>query len=167
MLSIQNINLNVLFLLSFQFLFTVLAVVYCYHCSAIRIFIAMYVCQCMWRRGMCEHACNMCIHVCVYVCVYMYIFLLYLLLICLYFCCICVCIFCFLCTDNMFPFSLLLSFFLKLNFIPPFPCSLCKLPSLCVCVILFWLQLFFTAIFFISVAIAVWFYMCCCCYYFY
>ena len=83
-LSIQNSNLNVSFLLSFQFLFIVLAVVavvYCYHRSAVRIFIAMYVCVC--GGGVCARArvcvrvcvCNMCIHVCVYtwMCVYVYI----------------------------------------------------------------------------------------------
>ena len=47
--SIQNINLNVLFFLSFQSLFIVLAVVDCYHRSAIRIFIAtsLRVCVCV------------------------------------------------------------------------------------------------------------------------
>ena len=58
MLSIQNINLNdVLFFLSFQFLFIVLAVVavvYCYHRSAIRIFIATSLpCMCVYVEGVC------------------------------------------------------------------------------------------------------------------
>ena len=65
MLSIQSINLNVLFLLSFQFLFIVSAVVYCYHRSAIRIVIAMYVCVC--GGGVCARA-YVCVCVCVCVC---------------------------------------------------------------------------------------------------
>ena len=64
MLSIQNIDLNdVLFLLSFQFLFIVSAVVDCYHRRAIRICIGtsvpyMYVC------GGCVHV------ICAYMCVH-------------------------------------------------------------------------------------------------
>ena len=53
MLSIQNINLNVLFLLSVQFLFIVLAVVavvYSYHHSAVRIFIGAGIAQWLERR---------------------------------------------------------------------------------------------------------------------
>ena len=86
MLSIQNIDLNnVLFLLSFQFMFivsAVVAVVYCYHCGAIRICIATsmpytYVCGGGWGVRVCVCVCV----ICAYMCVYMYIFLLYLLLI--------------------------------------------------------------------------------------
>ena len=56
MLSIQNISLNdVLFLLSFQFMFIVLAVVavvYCYHRSVVRIFIATSLpCMCVYVEG--------------------------------------------------------------------------------------------------------------------
>ena len=73
MLSIQNIDLNdVLFLLSVQFLFivsAVVAVVYCYHRSAIRIFIATsmpYICMCVEGR---ERGGGACECVCVCVCV--------------------------------------------------------------------------------------------------
>ena len=63
MLSTQNINLNdVLFLLSFQFLFIVLAVVAVvyYHRSTIRIFIATsLLCMCVYveERYVCARAC--------------------------------------------------------------------------------------------------------------
>ena len=79
MLSIQNINLNVLFLLSFQFLFIVLAlvaVVYCYHRSAVRIFIATSLpCMCVYVEEGCVRACvcvicaymSVYIHICVYI----------------------------------------------------------------------------------------------------
>ena len=87
MLSIQNIDLNdVLFLLSFQFLFIVSAVVDCYHRRAIRICIGtsvpyMYVC------GGCVRV------ICAYMCVCI-IFLLYLLLISFVVVVVCV-VFCF------------------------------------------------------------------------
>ena len=70
MQGIQNINFNALFLLSFQFLFIVLAVVYCYHRSGIRIFIATSLpCMCLYVEEGCARACvcNMCMHVCVYI----------------------------------------------------------------------------------------------------
>ena len=89
-LSIQNINLNALFLLSVQSLFIVLAVVavvYCYHRSGIRIFIATSL-PCMYvyvEKGLCARArarvcvcmcvCNMCIHVCVYTCMCVYVYI--------------------------------------------------------------------------------------------
>ena len=54
MLSVQNVDLNVLFLLSFQFMFIVSAVgavVYCYHRSAVRIFIAASLpCMCVFVK---------------------------------------------------------------------------------------------------------------------
>ena len=79
MLSIQNINLNdVLFLLSFRFLFIVSAVVYCYLRSAIRTFIATSL-LCMWRRGVraCARArvyvCVICAYMSVYIYIHVYI----------------------------------------------------------------------------------------------
>ena len=86
MLSIQNINLNVLFFLSLQSLFIVLAVVavvYCYHRSTIRIFIATSLpCMRVYVEERCARAraraclcvCNMCIHVCVYTCMCVYVY---------------------------------------------------------------------------------------------
>ena len=77
MLSIQYIDLNyVLFLLFFQFLFIVLAVVavvYCYHRSAVRIFIATSLpCMCVYveaRAGSCVRACVCGVRACVRACV--------------------------------------------------------------------------------------------------
>ena len=100
MLSIQNINLNVLFLLSFQSLFIVLAVVavvYCYHRSAITIFIATSLpCMCVYveegcarvRARVCVYVCVICaymsVHIYMYACVCIYSFYIFYLLICLY-----------------------------------------------------------------------------------
>ena len=128
-LSIQNINLNVLFLLSFQFLFIVLAVVAVvyYHHSAIRIFIAISLpCMCVYVEGVVRThvcVCNMCIHVCVYMHMCVYIFLLYPLLFFFFFFVVVfffVFFFLILCTNVVsVSFPSCYGNFFKLNFIPP------------------------------------------------
>ena len=119
-LSIQNIDLNdVSFLLFFQFLFivsAVIAVVYCYHRSAIRI--TSYIATPM----PCMYVCGGCVCLCVYIiCAYMcvYIFLLYLLFIC--FCCCVFFVLFFKFYVVSVSFSLLLLSFSTAYIIPPLP----------------------------------------------
>ncbi len=71
-LSIQNINWNdVLFLLSFQFLFIVLAVVYCYHPVLLEYSLPNYCHVCVCGGGVCARA-RVCVCViCAYMSVYM------------------------------------------------------------------------------------------------